>query len=455
MASSDPRRVLQWDIQKKLHHLTEQQLYRLAVALEDEREVAIPAATGSNELELFDHIVGYMNSESLQSREDKGMACLLVLNDKIDELRVTTTDTPARDTGGSSEGKRVEPPVVDQVAELVRLNDIAALLPRREFKLHGGFISDSGSDMSYSNICKQVDDGLKEKFPESEIIRTVLKLTKPGSFKDMLTNKEDLTVDELKRFLRSHLRDKASTELFQELSNARQQDKETPQQFMYRIMGLKQRVLFASQQGDADFTYDKKLVQGVFLHTLYQGLNEKSSNVRRDIKPYISDLTATDDFILEQITKAAAEDAERQIRLASASKPKHPTASVSQLHDSQSDVQTCQRDVDTELQASRSAIRELTAQVSALTKNVEKILSPDRAMANNQSSLPPTNRKIAQKNESKGKCSSCIEQGNERCTHCFYCGQEGHRAVGCLKKGSRSGNGQRPLARDTQWPKQA
>lgn len=454
MASSDPVRGMQWEIRKKLLQLDEAQLYRLAVALEDDRGVEIPAATGSNELELFDHIVGYMNSESLQRREDKGMSSLLMLNDKIDELRVNTGDTPATNAGGRSDEKRAEP-VVDQAAELVRLNEIAALLPRREFKLHGGFISDSGSDMSYSNICKQIDDGLKEKFPESEIIRTVLKLTKPGSFKDMLTNKEDLSIDELKRFLRSHLRDKASTELFQELSNARQQDKETPQQFMYRLMGLKQRVLFASQQGDTDFTYDKKLVQGVFLHTLYQGLNEKSSNVRRDIKPYISDLTATDDFILEQITKAAAEEAERQKRLAAASKPKYPTASVSQLHDGEPDIQTGQRDVDSEIQASRSAIMELTAQVSALTKNVEKMLSPDRTMAKHQSGSSPANQKTTQRNENKGKCSSCIEQGNERCTHCFTCGQEGHRSVGCLNKRSRSGNGQRSLARDTQWPKQS
>lgn len=200
MVSSDPRRVLQWDIQKKLLQLDEPQLYRLAVALEDDRGVEIPAATGSNELELFDHIVGYMNSESLQNREDKGMSSLLVLNDKIDELRVNTGDTLAGNAGGSRDEKRAEP-VVHQAAELVRLNEIAALLPRREFRLHGGFISDSGSDMSYSNICKQIDDGLKEKFPESEIIRTVLKLTKPGSFKDMLTNKEDLSIDELKRFL--------------------------------------------------------------------------------------------------------------------------------------------------------------------------------------------------------------------------------------------------------------
>ena len=68
--------------------------------------------------------------------------------------------------------------------------------------------------------------------------------------------------------------------LFQELSNATQQEKETAQQFVYRLAGLKQKILSTSQHDRLEFNYDKKLVQGVFLYTLYQGLNEKNSNVR-------------------------------------------------------------------------------------------------------------------------------------------------------------------------------
>lgn len=46
------------------------------------------------------------------------------------------------------------------------------------------------------------------------VIRTVIKIIKPGTFREMLTNKGDLTGDELKRFLRAHIGDKNSTELF-------------------------------------------------------------------------------------------------------------------------------------------------------------------------------------------------------------------------------------------------
>lgn len=159
--------------------------------------------------------------------------------------------------------------------------------------MHGGQISDWD--------CKQIDEGVKEKYPESEITRTVLKIIKLGTFKDMLINKEDLSLAELKMFLHSHLQDQSSTDLFQELINGKQQDKSTPQQFVYRIMGLKQKVLWSSQQVGAAIVYDKDLIQGVFLHMLYQGLSETYSDIRRDIQPYISDLSVTDDSILEKV----------------------------------------------------------------------------------------------------------------------------------------------------------
>lgn len=65
------------------------------------------------------------------------------------------------------------------------------------YNIHGGQISDSDSNLSYNNFCKQIDEGLVEGFSETEVIRTVLRVIKPGTFKDMLTTKDSLTVAEL------------------------------------------------------------------------------------------------------------------------------------------------------------------------------------------------------------------------------------------------------------------
>lgn len=89
---------------------------------------------------------------------------------------------------------------------------------------------------------KKIDEWLGEGFTETMIIRTGLKIISPGTFKDMLTTKDISTGAELKHFLRAHLRDKISTEIFHDLRNAKHH-KESPQQSSYRLMGLKQRVI--------------------------------------------------------------------------------------------------------------------------------------------------------------------------------------------------------------------
>ena len=108
-------------------------------------------------------------------------------------------------------------------------------LPRREFKVQGGQVGDQSSDITYNNVCKQIDDGIREGFSDSEIVRGVLKIIKPGIFKEMLINKDDITVAELRAFLQTHLREKNSTELFRVLMCTKQEQNETPQQFLYRV----------------------------------------------------------------------------------------------------------------------------------------------------------------------------------------------------------------------------
>lgn len=192
---------------------------------------------------------------------------------------------------------------------VVSLRDLS-YLQRREFKVHGGQIGDQSSDITYSSISKQIDEGLKEGITVTEVIRGVLRIIRPGTFKDMLIHKDEITISELKGFLRSHLGEKASTELFQELMCAKQNEQEPPQQFLYRMIGLKQRILFQSKQGNTDICYDPKTVQEVFLHTVYQGLGSKHTNIRQQLRPLLSDGDVTDEEILSQVGKIISDENE-------------------------------------------------------------------------------------------------------------------------------------------------
>lgn len=189
---ASPHRALMWDIRKQINLLSKEQLHRLAITLEDERDVDFPSVTGANRMELVEFIVDYMRSDQLEKFEDQGMSYLLIIQDKINELKFNKESTPTVNI--TSNAKKISSGTArtEQVSQVVRLTDVVALLPCREFKMHGGVISDHGSDMSYSSSCRQIDEGLTEKFPESEIIHAVLRIIKPGHFKDMLTDKDDL-----------------------------------------------------------------------------------------------------------------------------------------------------------------------------------------------------------------------------------------------------------------------
>lgn len=405
----------------------------------------------ATEGEFLDFVINLIESEALKEREDQGLSLLLSLRDLVDELQrpasfqvprekdstavvqattenidivvpVTPPVTPAKTISSDSTAVSAE-----QVpGGYIRLSDVATFLPRREFKIQGGQISDSDSELSYHHICRQIDEGMAQRFTESEVTRAVLRIIKPGTFKNMLLAKDILSVTVLKQLLRAHLKDQNSSELFQELSNAKQSDKETPQQFVYRLMGLRERVLLAAQQTDSDFQYDGKLVQGVFLHSLFQGFNERCSFVRTDIRPELSRPNLTDDAILELVSKSVNIDTERRKRFGGW--PKTKVASVTAAPDGgvQSD------NVQGELKANRDAIQDLTTQVSVLAKSLERMATPV--------DIAVVRQKSATKTDTKGRCQTCVSQGNERCTHCFKCGQPGHRAIGCLSQNTQMGN---------------
>ncbi|XP_025765164.1 uncharacterized protein LOC112847563 [Oreochromis niloticus] len=329
---------------------------------------------------------------------------------------------------------------------MISLRDLS-YLQRREFRVQGGQVGDHSSDISYNNICKQMDEGIREGFPDAEIVRGVLRIIKPGTFKDMLINKDDLTVLELKGFLQAHLREKNSTELFQELMCARQDESETPQQFLYRVIGLKQRVLFTSKMSDAGIKYSAATVQDVFLHSVYQGLGYKHSDIRRELKPLLSSVEVSDETILRHIMRITSEESERQKRMGSSRRQ-----NTTSTHSAQSELNTIQecserdRPIDT---TKTDPIKELTAKVNELAGLVEAMRQQTLARPSDLANPYSQNRSRNRKDKTFG-CPNCVEQNRPDCCHCFICGEEGHRAVGCLKKSKNQGNVNRSLQRGAQ-----
>ncbi|XP_014898301.1 uncharacterized protein LOC106953786 [Poecilia latipinna] len=329
---------------------------------------------------------------------------------------------------------------------LISLRDLS-YLHRREFKIQGGQIGDQGSDINYNNICRQIDEGLRDQFSDTEIVRAVLRVIKPGNFKEMLMNKDDLTVEELKGFLHSHLGEQSNTEFFQELMCTKQRDNETPQQFLYRVIGLKQKIILASKHAETDVKYSPSTVQDIFIHTVYQGLGHKHDDVRRELKPLLADPGVTDEAILRQMRKIMSDENERQKRLGSA-----PRQRPTNLHSVQAEANAAQYPSAKEglgRTPQADGVQQLKEKVEKLTTLVESLQKLTQQQASEPNNQPPRHNRVKQTGRRYG-CMKCLEQNRPDCTHCFHCGEEGHKAVGCLQRPTRQGNWSRSLPGDRQ-----
>ncbi|XP_031725978.1 uncharacterized protein LOC116395901 [Anarrhichthys ocellatus] len=380
----------------------------------------------------------------LQSNEElskKLMQCITTPTTQSVSSQPSVTQSAAQNRETLYSSDQYKPSTLQPREKVISIRELS-YLQRREFKIQGGQIGDHNSDITYSNVCKQIDEGIQEDFSDSEIVRAVLRIIKPGNFKDMLMNKDDVTVAELKGFLQSHLREKNSTELFQELMCTKQNNNETPQQFLYRAIG--QRIVFTSNLPDASIKYSRATVQDVFLHTVYQGLEHRHNDIRRELKPLLSDAEVKDKTILRHVMKITTEESERQQRLGPTPHQTQTNVRSAQFGASTTQEQGAKQQI-TEHAAGMDIIQQLSAKIEALTRVVDSMKQPIQPLKTEQTCQFSTRNMTNPRRERTNGCPRCVEQGLSNCNHCFYCGEEGHRAVGCLKKPKHQGNWSRSL----------
>ena len=197
-----------WAIRKDVITLPTEELFRIVMNIE-----SLPG-TDSSELDLedsegcFEYISAFISSDLLLEAEDQGMSELLALQDTVRSAKQTrdvvhTSDvdaythitlvshphamgvqgTPTQNTDRAEPVTRrgdITPPV-DQTEPPKRVvHDFALPMGRlscvqpREFKVQGSQIGDHSSDITYNNVCRQIDSGRRENFSEADIVRVVL-----------------------------------------------------------------------------------------------------------------------------------------------------------------------------------------------------------------------------------------------------------------------------------------
>lgn len=175
----------------------------------------------------------------------------------------------------------------------------------------------------------QIEKGKRKGHNEAEIVEAVVRAATPGlSFRDMLESKFNLTLAQLRTILKAHFKEDSTTDLFNRLVNITQDVKESSQNFLFRAIELKERLIAAASDPTSDVQYNPDLIQKKFLRSLSTGL--LSDNIKLQLKCYIDDQSVTDEMLMEKIIDAAAVDQERQQKMKK-SLPAKP-ARISELH---------------------------------------------------------------------------------------------------------------------------
>ena len=306
---------------------------------------------------------------------------------------------------------------------------------RRQFKINGQIGEPEQRDkLSYTSLVRQIQTGISQGYQEEEIVDGIIRAITPGMvLRRYLETFKDLSLDRLKKILRSHYGVKNTTELYQNLASATQEPKETPQTFLMRALDLRQQILFACYEGgdDKSLKYDPMHVQNLFLRTIETGLQDE--NIRTKIRPFLEKSDVEDELLIHELNKAVSAESERVKKMKTNRGKTATTASVS-TSNTQTQSATGKNN-DNEIIATLQAVR---SEMAALKLKVE----------NQQPKETQATFRGTRDRRPKRACKKCTDENViDRCEHCFYCASSDHWSKGCRQK-QMSGNRQGLSLRD-------
>lgn len=290
---------------------------------------------------------------------------------------------------------------------------------KKDLKISGQ-IGDIKNGLNFISYVRQVEAAGEKGYSEKEIIDAVIRAIQPGSrLRSYLEGRELLDLVTLNSIVRSFYQEKTPTEWYQQLCGLTQDSKESPQEFLFRALDIRQKVIFASKD-KTSLSYDPVLVQNMFRHAVSTGLRDDV--IRSEYQSTLSKGDVSDEVLVQDLNAITARETERKAKIDTSRKAK-----VMNVSEEKSAPVT---DITKEPKPGKLQLEleELRTQVASLQKELEN-RKPDTSTRGKRS------RPIR-------ACENCRSTG-ERCDHCFRCGSSEHWQRGC-RKPNLQGNDQRP-----------
>ncbi|KAJ8030344.1 hypothetical protein HOLleu_26731 [Holothuria leucospilota] len=290
---------------------------------------------------------------------------------------------------------------------------------QKELKISGQIGNPGQKDkLSFVSLIHQIEGAIKKGYSEREVVAAVVKAVTPGlQLRNYLEGRSDLSPI-LRRLLRAHFQEKSSTELYQELCNIAQGPRETAQSFLLRCLALKERILFASKEEDAEFKYESSLVEAMFMHSVSTGLAD--ADIRQEMKPRLLHGKLSDEELFEKLNQVVYREMERKKKM----QQKHHFVTPVEVKDEPGASGSAEKKKE------KKEGNSLYEEVQLLKLQVAEI---HQALTSGWQNPTPQLRQRG--------CSKC-QQANkgDTCKHCYKCGKFGHFARGCRQTGNEQGS---------------
>ena len=195
---------------------------------------------GKKSLSIVKKLCSALEDQFSKLKEEEKKSYLL----DVKEMLKPTTTTPGKtDPKPKVKPEAQKPPCMEELLSSSSL--------RRQFKISGQIGEPGQRDkVSFVSLVRQMLNGQAQGYSESEIVDGVIRAITPGMIlRNYLETYKDLSLDRLKKILRSHYGVKNITELYQSLAAICQESKETPQAFLMRALELRQQILFTCCEG--------------------------------------------------------------------------------------------------------------------------------------------------------------------------------------------------------------
>ncbi|KAL9956079.1 hypothetical protein ACROYT_G037501 [Oculina patagonica] len=203
--------------------------------------------TDTGRLALIQILTKYLDAEEL------GTEALTNLREAIKEKKPATKDVKSEQESGVKTEQEDQKSAIKSSTNTVMPKETTVTPPfRKEFKISGQIGDSRQKDrLNFTSLAHQINAGLKRGYKEEEIVEAFIRAINPGlRLRSYLEGRPDLELARLRKILRSHYQERGATEMYQMLSSAVQEAGETPQDFLVRLLDLKQKVLLDLKKQD-------------------------------------------------------------------------------------------------------------------------------------------------------------------------------------------------------------